>query len=230
MAMKGFIKDIFNLRSNRTAFFNVAPDAASIVTPDRALEIFDTLANMPGLAHGYTDDGCYARAHLMCKQMIGMNLKPEKAWAFETPDNELKVNFPHGEQIWWFHVAPTLGVDTGRGKAFEKMVFDPSLFDGPVTVDHWAKTMNADRKNVHVVPCGKPAPAQMGDYTPIHRTGWRTDAQAEKLMDEYIQLQNEQGFMPQLFPSPLRRAVEDQSASAEAFIRKGGPACPKPKG
>lgn len=230
MAMKGYLLDMFNLRSDRSAFFNADPDAARVVTPARALEIFDTLAAMP-LAHGFTDDGCYARAHLMCKQMISLGTKPEKAWAFETEKQELRVNFPNGEQTWWFHVAPVLGVETAAGKPPEKMVFDPSLFDGPVTVDHWAKTMNAHHRYVHVVPCGKPAPAQIGDYTPIHRTGHRTDAQAEKVMDEYMQLQNEQGFMPQVFPSPLRRMMASQeAATAAAHNSKGGQTCPKPGG
>lgn len=230
--MKGLLLDIFNLRSDRTGFFNSAPDAASVVTPARAMEIFEELAGMPNMAYGYTDDGCYARAHLMCKKMIDMNVVPEKAWAFETPARELTVNFPHGEQVWWFHVAPTLGVDTGTGQRYEKMAFDPSLFDGPVPIKKWGEVMHADPKSIFVTPCGKAPPQYTGDYTPFHRTGRRTDAKAEKMMADYVRLQNEQGFMPEVFPSPLRSRfmTPDASANDEAFTRKGGPVCPKPQG
>ena len=92
--------------------------------------------------------------------------------------------------------------------------------------------MHADPKSIFVTPCGKAPPQYTGDYTPFHRTGWRTDAKAEKMMADYVRLQNEQGFMPEVFPSPLRSRfmTPDASANDEAFTRKGGPVCPKPQG
>lgn len=229
---------MFNLRSDRTGFFYPEPGAASVVSPARAMEIFEELAGMRHLAFGYTDDGCADRAHLMCKKMFSMNTVPEKAWAFETPKQDLVVNFPHGEQFWWFHVAPTLGVDTGTGQRFEKMAFDPSLFDGPVPIKRWGEVMKADPKNVFVMPCGKAPPQYTGDYTPYNRTGHRTDAHAERKLNDYVRLQEEQGFMPEVFPSPMRSrfmaqdvaAPDTKAANEETFIRKGGPACPKPRG
>lgn len=217
---------MFNLRKDRTGFFRVAPDAVPVISQARALEVFDVLKNMDNIAYGYTDDGGYARTHLMCRNLFGAGLVPEKAWAFETDNRELIVKFPHGEQTWWFHVAPVLNVDDGKG-GYVQMVFDPSLFDGPVTLKEWGDIMQAAPDQIFTAPCGKAPAKYTGDYTPYHRTGWATDTAAIKVMDEYVQLQNEQGFMPSVFPSDMRNAANDERWNVQPADAKktGGQPC-----
>lgn len=228
MRFKEFMLDVFNIRCDRSGFFGRAPDAVSVISPDRALEVFDRLKEMNNIAYGYTDDGCYARAHLMCRALFDMGMVPEKAWAFETDQRELIVKFPHGEQTWWFHVAPVIAVEDGAG-GVQPMVFDPSLFDGPVTLKEWGDIMQAGADQLFIAPCGKAPGKYKGDYTPFNRTGYATDANAAKVMRDYTRLQNEQGFVPEVFPSQMRNASNDenwdQSRPSPVPQKSGGPRC-----
>lgn len=224
MALKNYVLDMFNLRKDRTGFFRADSEAVPVISQERAIEVFDLLKQMNNIAYGYTDDGCYARAHLMCRKLFDTGLMPEKAWAFETEHRELIVKFPHGEQTWWFHVAPVLNVEDGKG-GHTQMVFDPSLFDGPVTLKEWGDIMQAGADQIFIVPCGKAPGYYRGDYTPYHRTGWATDAKAEKVMNEYVQLQAEQDFMPAVFPSSMRNNAANDEKWAQpqsSDARKAG--------
>jgi hypothetical protein len=84
----------------------------------------------------YPDDGCWGRAHEMCRLMINMGLKPRKVWI----KGNLKVDTKNNPNcaVWWgWHVAPTLCV---RGPGWFKkreMVIDPALFTEPVTQATW---------------------------------------------------------------------------------------------
>lgn len=84
----------------------------------------------------YPDDGCWARAHEMCRLMINMRLKPKKVWIQGNLYVSTKNNPNCG--VWWgWHVAPTLCV---RGTSFfqtQDMVIDPSLFSTPVSKSTW---------------------------------------------------------------------------------------------
>jgi len=84
----------------------------------------------------YPDDGCWARAHEMCRLMIAAGVKPRKVWIFGSLYVPTR-NSPICHVSWGWHVAPTLCV---RHKFFgptEENVIDPSLFDGPVSEATW---------------------------------------------------------------------------------------------
>ncbi len=71
----------------------------------------------------YPDDGCWIRAHKMCYLMMDEGETPEKVWNFgnlvvATP------NHPDCGVSWWYHVAPTLTLDTPGNP---KVVIDPSV-------------------------------------------------------------------------------------------------------
>jgi Glutaminase len=84
----------------------------------------------------YPDDGCWGRAHEMCRLMQLERLHPRKVWI----QGSLHVatrNNPQCYVDWSWHVAPTLCV---RGPGFfehKDMVIDPSLFTTPVTEEQW---------------------------------------------------------------------------------------------
>jgi hypothetical protein len=90
----------------------------------------------------YPDDGCWGRAHEMCRLMINMGLSPKKVWI----QGSLYVNTKNNPNchVWWgWHVAPTLCV---RGPGFfqtQSMVIDPSLFTTPVSKATW-KSVQGD--------------------------------------------------------------------------------------
>jgi len=84
----------------------------------------------------YPDDGCWARAHEMCRLMIIMGHSPRKVWIQGGLHVSTKNN-PTCGVTWGWHVAPTLCV---RGPKFFKaqtMVIDPSLFTTPVSKATW---------------------------------------------------------------------------------------------
>lgn len=219
--LKNMLLDVFNRRSDRADFFAPGENARNVISCVEAVAAFDKLANMRNIAYGYTDDGCYARAHLMCRKLVDMDIVPEKAWAFETEKQDLIVHYPDGkEQSWWFHVAPVVTVDMLDGTT-AKMVLDPSMFDGPVGLRQWADRMHADLSQVDVVPCGSAPESYKGDYTPFHRTNFSTDRKAEKIMRDYCSLQDT--VKPSVFMSAFRRKWHSPET-----VREGGMPCPNP--
>lgn len=88
----------------------------------------------------YPDDGCWGRAHEVCRLMINMGLSPRKVWIDHSSGTWLHVNTKNNPQCyveWGWHVAPTLCV---RGPGFfqtHRMVIDPSLFTTPVLEATW---------------------------------------------------------------------------------------------
>ncbi len=123
----------------------------------KAQEIFDHLGGTtcppltvpaPCIPFLYPDDGCWGRAHEMCRLMLAMGRSPRKVWIFESPGNTLHVdtkNNPYCFVEWWYHVAPTLCVRSWRlwwPLATTRMVMDPSMFTTPVPVATWHAAQN----------------------------------------------------------------------------------------
>jgi len=113
----------------------------------RAQQIFDAMnattcdpltVPAPCIPFLYPDDGCWARAHEMCRLMLNMGVTPMKVWI--EAGTRLHVdtrNSPACFVEWGWHVAPTLCV---RGPGFfqtQPMVIDPSLFTTPVSKATW---------------------------------------------------------------------------------------------
>ena len=115
------------------------------ISKTKAQQVFDAMnatscdpltVPVPCIPFLYPDDGCWGRAHEMCRLMIAMKLKPKKVW-IQGSLNVSTANKPNCTVWWNWHVAPTLCV---RGPGFfttRQMVIDPSLFDTPVTKATW---------------------------------------------------------------------------------------------
>lgn len=125
------------------------------ITATKAQQVFDAMKATscnpltvppPCIPFLYPDDGCWARAHEMCRLMINMGLSPKKVWIRASAGHWLHVstkNNPNCYVNWGWHVAPTLCV---RGPLFfqtRNMVIDPSLFTTPVTEAAW-KSVQGD--------------------------------------------------------------------------------------
>jgi hypothetical protein len=117
------------------------------VSMTRAQQIFDAMKATscdpltvppPCIPFLYPDDGCWGRAHEMCRLMINLGACPKKVWIQAATLLHAKTrNTPWCYVEWGWHVAPTLCV---RGPGFfqtDEMVIDPSLFDTPVTQATW---------------------------------------------------------------------------------------------
>ena len=97
-------------------------------------------ASVPCIPFLYPRDGCWGRAHEMCRLMILKGASPRKVWIYgnlHTPT----ANDPSCYVSWGWHVAPTLEVTTGSTTT--EYVIDPSLFDKPVTKATW-KSVQGD--------------------------------------------------------------------------------------
>lgn len=192
--------------------FNVS-SAPAPLTLEKAVEIFDTLADMEDIAFGYPDEGCYARAHIMCRRLVEMGLAPQKAWAFETERTlmgSLRYSPPEGPLICWgFHVAPTLSVKMPDGRQ-QDMVMDPAIFDGPVSIEDWGKIMCAKPEKLQIVPFGTPPEGHTGDYDSVHSTGNLTDALATSRMKNYLAFQKHK-----------QRTVHPSACREQAFQNQG---------
>jgi hypothetical protein len=121
--------------------FEVSPPS---VSPDRARELFVQMSGQscdpisvpaPCIPFLYPDDGCWGRAHQMCRLIIEAGETPAKVWIYGRLIVRTRNN-PNCSVSWGWHVAPTLQVATGGG--VETQVIDPSLFTEPVTEPQWS--------------------------------------------------------------------------------------------
>ncbi len=120
------------------------------VSPRRAQQLFDLCSARtcdpltvppPCIPFLYPDDGCWARAHEMCRLMIAAGAKPKKIW-IDGNLHTLTKNNPQCYVDWGWHVAPTICVRL-RFRQVELMVIDPSLFTTPVSKATW-KSVQGD--------------------------------------------------------------------------------------
>lgn len=117
----------------------------------RATQVFNAMSatscapltvSAPCIPFLYPDDGCWARAHEMCRLIRNQGLTPKKVWIQGRLYVSTKNNPLCG--VWWgWHVAPTLCVRGPQLFQTQEMVIDPSLFNSPVTKATW-KSLQGD--------------------------------------------------------------------------------------
>ncbi|HVS81867.1 MAG TPA: protein-glutamine glutaminase family protein [Pyrinomonadaceae bacterium] len=120
------------------------------VSPARAQQLFDLCSAKtcdpltvppPCIPFLYPDNGCWARAHEMCRLMIAAGAGPKKVWIDGNLHTLTKDN-PQCFVGWSWHVTPTICVRR-RFCRGETMVIDPSLFTTPVSEATW-KSVQGD--------------------------------------------------------------------------------------
>ena len=145
--------EIIDVRQYPTPFAMVAtPEAppapdfgpmSAPVTQQQARDLFNLVEAQsccpgsgapPCIPFLYPDDGCWGRAHEMCRLMIGAGAQPNKVWNYGSLHVATR-NQPTCGIGWRYHVAPTLLVSTGTAQ--EVQVIDPALFTGPVPQATW---------------------------------------------------------------------------------------------
>jgi hypothetical protein len=139
----------------KTATSSIALLEDGALPVGRALKLFDLLADRKNLAFGYDGEegGCDVRELHISTIFSRMHLNPKTAWAFQQRDKKLSVHLP-GQQkpfSWEFHVASALPVRRAEAARAEDMVFDPTLFDGPATLQEWGQAMGAAPDSNHLV-------------------------------------------------------------------------------
>ncbi len=151
------------------------------VSVKQALEMFDDIVDNLNLSLEYIDQGCEARAHLMCEYFKDNNVIPKKIWAF--PDLRIQSGFDgrlFGKKYDWdYHVAPVIYVELKKGKA-KPFVIDPVMFGGPVDIKRWAYTLGVENieDKVEIVSLGVSPAGKDGDYYPSEMTDESTTIDA----------------------------------------------------
>jgi hypothetical protein len=140
------------------------------LTAAQADQLFADLHDDKRIPFDYPDDGCYARAHEMCRLMQAQGLECGKEWIYASgfPDSAtLGVDTPNAPGVahvdWVYHVAPTVQVVGPDGQA-RSMVIDPSISDKPLTPEDWkakmgdagAKLETSDSGPYYKDPAGSP--------------------------------------------------------------------------
>ena len=122
------------------------------ISSTKATEVFNALNTLscapltvppPCIPFRYPDDGCWGRAHEMCRLMKGMSVPVRKVWieGWLAPKTR---NHPSCEVHWGWHVAPIVRV---RRKFWFFLfttthVIDPALFTSPVLQSTWRDVQN----------------------------------------------------------------------------------------
>jgi hypothetical protein len=97
--------------------------------------------------------GCEARAHQMCRILIGEHMQPGKVWNLPSdPASTFRVqtaNSPCCYVDWRGHVAATLFAVPKDGGPPQRFVIDPSLFpDGPASPTQWQERQGDRRTSL----------------------------------------------------------------------------------
>ncbi len=106
----------------------------------QAVTLFTRLADRQDLGFNFLPDYCFVRAHLVRRVLEEEGLAPQLAWAIDNKDEPLWYSTPLGNDFnWGYHVAVALPVQVDGKETL--MIFDPSLFDGPVGLAEWSNVM-----------------------------------------------------------------------------------------
>jgi hypothetical protein len=119
-----------------------APGLTKVLTPQQAQALFDKVANDPTIPHKFIDDGCHFRSTMVARSLEDEGVFSEKI-VTNADRSDLKINSalsPAGFTLCMFHMATSVWVDDGRGP--ERKVIDPSLGDGPMSIEQWQSHMH----------------------------------------------------------------------------------------
>jgi|GEM_PF-1949897 len=116
----------------------------SVLKEEDLNKIFAEISKDPKYAFESVEDGCWARAHIIARELEQRGIRVAKIFA----EGTLTVKTPkalNGEGVVWsYHVAPLVAVQTAKG--VEMRVLDPALFDKPVPVKTWSDRMLPTRE------------------------------------------------------------------------------------
>jgi hypothetical protein len=109
----------------------------NICNLEQAEKLFNEILLRKDIPFAYTDDGCFARAHVIATHLSNMNIQTGKIWItggdiINPSDNGCK---------WDYHVAATIGVkvaDNIADNIIETLVIDPSPVNKQLlTIEEW---------------------------------------------------------------------------------------------
>jgi hypothetical protein len=129
-----------------TGVTGLRADALFVAAISTACAIAHDQIQSPCIPFRYPNDGCWARAHEMCRLMLAQMTASEtaslrKVWLYG--HLHAATRNTQSCSIGWknFHVAPVLDVNLG-GSSTVAHVVDPALFDRVVTLATWREAIH----------------------------------------------------------------------------------------
>ncbi len=118
----------------------------TVVNDEYALKIFQEMTVNGKIPFGFPEDGCFARAHEMSRELENDNPKVMTGKVFATGLFRLENDkAATGAVSWGFHVAPFFILDNGHGRHI--WVIDPSLFYEPEPIEKWLTELTSGVKS-----------------------------------------------------------------------------------
>ena len=113
----------------------------TVLSQERALEVFQTLKNDEDNTFDAPLNACFGRAHRMAIVMDEMEIISGKAFI----EGDLYIDTKLGEIGWTYHVSSVVMVK--KNKTITPMIIDPTFFKGPVSVEEWKKKFTSNPKS-----------------------------------------------------------------------------------
>lgn len=145
----------------------------TVLTEKQLQSLFQELASVPDIPYEFSEDGCYARAHLMADILAGKGVKSMKIFSMANSSDHSKrlsiktANNPGGMEKWVYHVAPVVAVELtspNGGTYIEYRVMDPSLNSKhPMTPEDWYGLQTDSSSGYKGKQFGR---WQLGDFPP----------------------------------------------------------------
>lgn len=179
------LKDIFNEQSRVPTGINYGVRGHEPLSLNACIKAFNTLAQRSDIAFNYVDDGCFARAHIMCRALQDMDVAPGKVWAYKGDEKMKLTQAGRVFALWDYHVAPCVPVRM-PDKSVQNIILDPGIFDGPVTVDQWLREVNGVAQRLDIVPFGVASKYREADYAPGMKTNAYADYDADREMKSQL--------------------------------------------
>ncbi|MBC7712495.1 MAG: hypothetical protein H7177_04125 [Rhizobacter sp.] len=106
--MPAVLTDITDTSAKLNSPINKQNIELSVLTPDKAQEIFDKLAARDDIPFKYAKDGCFSRAHKMVTIMDEEKIVAGKVFA----QGKFFAQTLSGPVFWTYHLAPIILVKT----------------------------------------------------------------------------------------------------------------------
>lgn len=122
--------------------FNRKTIELSVLSSERALEVFNLLKNDEDNSFNYPPEGCFARAHRMAQLMDEMDIVSGKVFL----EGVFHMESKYEEYAWSYHTASVVLVRDKNNK-LTPTIFDPSLFERPVTIEEFKNRLMKDSRS-----------------------------------------------------------------------------------
>jgi hypothetical protein len=142
----GFSKETTEIKSQFTdEVFKV-----SVLSQSEAEELFAKFTKNSLMHFNLVSDGCYARAYLMiaAAQLKEVYMVKRVVEVINKTEATINITIPNQPWIlrWYYHVAPMLYVRNENSNTIQEMIFDPSLFNRPITKNEFIEALSNNKR------------------------------------------------------------------------------------